>query len=70
MLAKGAYPIFDNVTAIFSASPVITRTATYLYACSKMIDDAFQGKEFLHDSRLMNPTSISLANHIVDIEAG
>jgi O-acetylhomoserine/O-acetylserine sulfhydrylase-like pyridoxal-dependent enzyme len=72
MLAKGPYPIFDNVTAIFSATPVITRTATYLYACSEWIDDAFQGKEFLHEiySRLMNPTSISLANHIVDIEAG
>ena len=72
MLAKGPYPIFDNVTAIFSSSPVITRTATYLYACSEWIDDAFQGKEFLHEiySRLMNPTSISLANHIVDIEAG
>lgn len=72
MLAKGPYPVFDNVTAIFSASPVITRTATYLYACSEWIDDAFQGKEFLHEiySRLMNPTSISLANHIVDIEAG
>ena len=72
MLAKGPYPIFDNVTAIFSATPVITRTATYLFACSEWIDDAFQGKEFLHEiySRLMNPTSISLANHIVDIEAG
>ncbi len=72
MLAKGPYPIFDNVTAIFSATPVITRTATYLYACSEWIDDAFQGREFLHEiySRLMNPTSISLANHIVDIEAG
>ena len=72
MLAKGPYPVFDNVTAIFSATPVITRTATYLFACSEWIDDAFQGKEFLHEiySRLMNPTSISLANHIVDIEAG
>src|SRR5258708_11637091 len=72
MLAKGPYPIFDNVTAIFSATPVITRTATYLYACSEWIDDAFQGREFLHEiySRLMNPTSISLANHIVDIDAG
>ncbi|HET7537398.1 MAG TPA: PLP-dependent transferase [Candidatus Didemnitutus sp.] len=71
-LAKGPYPIFDNVTAIFSANPVITRTATYLYACSEWIDDAFQGKEFLHEiySRLMNPTSISLANHIVDVECG
>lgn len=72
ILAKGPYPIFDNVTAIFSATPVITRTATYLYACSEWIDDAFQGKEFLHEiySRLMNPTSISLANHIVDVECG
>jgi len=72
MLAKGPYPVFDNVTAIFSATPVITRTATYLFACSEWIDDAFQGREFLHEiySRLLNPTSISLANHIVDIEAG
>ncbi len=70
--AKGPYPIFDNVTAIFSATPVITRTATYLYACTEWIDDAFQGKELLHEiySRLMNPTSVSLANHIVDLEAG
>jgi O-acetylhomoserine/O-acetylserine sulfhydrylase-like pyridoxal-dependent enzyme len=69
---KGPYPLFDNVTAIFSATPVITRTATYLYACTEWIDDAFQGKELLHDiySRLMNPTSVSLANFIVDIEAG
>ncbi|MFI5357480.1 MAG: trans-sulfuration enzyme family protein [Opitutales bacterium] len=72
MLAKGPYPVFDNVTAIFSANPVITRTATYLYACSEWIDDAFQGKELLLEiySRLMNPTSITLANHIVDIECG
>ncbi|HVT73822.1 MAG TPA: PLP-dependent transferase [Lacunisphaera sp.] len=72
VLAKGPFPVFDNVTAIFSANPVITRTATYLYACSEWIDDAFQGREFLHEiySRLMNPTSISLANHIVDVEAG
>ena len=71
-VAKGPYPIFDNVTAIFSATPVITRTATYLYACTEWIDDAFQGKELLHEiySRLMNPTSVSLANHIVDLEAG
>ena len=70
--AKGPYPIFDNVTAVFSATPVITRTATYLYACTEWIDDAFQGKELLHEiySRLMNPTSVSLANHIVDLEAG
>lgn len=69
---KGPYPIFDNVTAVFSATPVITRTATYLYACTEWIDDAFQGKELLHEiySRLMNPTSTCLANYIVDIEAG
>lgn len=69
---KGPYPLFDNVTALFSATPVITRTATYIYACTEWVEDAFQGKEFLHEiySRLLNPTSISLANHIVDIEAG
>ena len=71
-LAKGPYPIFDNVTALFSATPVIARTATYLYACTEWIDDAFQGREPLLEvySRLLNPTSISLANHIVDIECG
>ena len=70
--AKSAYPIFDNVNAIFSATPVITRTATYIYACGEWISDAFKGKEMLLDiySRLLNPTSISLANHIVDIETG
>jgi len=71
-LAKGPYPTFDNVAALFSATPVITRTATYIFACTEWIDDAFQGREFLHEiySRLLNPTSIALANHIVDIEAG
>ncbi len=71
-LAKGPYPIFDNVTAIFSATPVIARTATYLYACTEWIDDAFQGREMLLEvySRLLNPTSVSLANHIVDLECG
>ena len=70
--AKGPYPIMDNVTALFSANPVITRTATYVFACNEWIDDAFKGKEFLHQiySRLLNPTSISLANQIVDLEAG
>ena len=70
--AKSSYPIFDNVNAIFSATPVITRTATYIYACADWISDAFEGKEMLLDiySRLLNPTSISLANHIVDLEAG
>ncbi|WP_416306300.1 trans-sulfuration enzyme family protein [Neptunicella sp. SCSIO 80796] len=71
-LVKGHYPLFDNVTALFSANPVIVRTATYVYACTEWIDDAFQGKEFTHQiySRLLNPTSISLANAIVDLEAG
>ena len=71
-LAKGPYPTFDNVAALFSATPVITRTATYIFACTEWIDDAFQGREFLHEiySRLLNPTSIALANHIVDLEAG
>ncbi|MCW5765945.1 MAG: PLP-dependent transferase [Phycisphaeraceae bacterium] len=71
-VARGPYPIFDNVTALFSAKPVITRTATYIYACSEWVDDAFQGKELMLEvySRLLNPTNVSLANHIVDIEAG
>lgn len=70
--AKGPYAVFDNVTAIFAANPVIARTATYIYACAEWIEDAFQGKELLLEiySRLLNPTSISLANHIVDLEAG
>ncbi|MCS5558036.1 MAG: PLP-dependent transferase, partial [Oceanospirillaceae bacterium] len=64
--------MFDNVTALFSATPVIVRTATYVYACTEWVDDAFQGKEFTHQiySRLLNPTNISLANAIVDMEAG
>ncbi len=72
ILARGPYPIFDNVTALFSANPVIVRTATYIYACTEWVDDAFRGREFLHEiySRLLNPTSVSLANHIVDVEAG
>jgi cystathionine beta-lyase/cystathionine gamma-synthase len=70
--AKGPYALFDNVTAIFSANPVIARTATYVYACAEWIEDAFKGKELLLEiySRLLNPTSVSLANHIVDLEAG
>lgn len=72
MRAKGNYPIFDNVTAVFSATPVITRTATYIYACAEWIEDAFKGRELLLEiySRLLNPTSLALANHIVDMEAG
>lgn len=71
-MAKGAYPIFDNVSALFSATPVITKTATYLYACTEWIDDAFHGREMLLEvySRLLNPTSTALANHIVDLECG
>jgi cystathionine beta-lyase/cystathionine gamma-synthase len=70
--SKGPYAIFDNVAAIFAANPVITRTATYIYACAEWIQDAFQGRELLLDvySRLLNPTSIALANHVVDLEAG
>ncbi len=72
LTAKGPYPIFDNVTAIFSATPVIARTATYVFACAEWIDDAFRGKELMLEiySRLLNPTSVSLANFIVDLEAG
>ena len=70
--AKGPYALFDNVSAIFSATPVIARTATYVYACAEWVADAFEGKEFLEQiySRLLNPTSVSLANYIVDLEAG
>ena len=70
--SKGPYPLFDNVTALFSATPLVTRTATYLFACTEWIEDAFQGREPLHEiySRLLNPTSISLANHMIDVECG
>jgi cystathionine beta-lyase/cystathionine gamma-synthase len=70
--SKGPYPLFDNVTALFSSTPVITRTATYIYACTEWVEDAFTGREPLHEiySRLLNPTSISLANHVVDLECG
>lgn len=71
-LPKGPYPVFDNVTALFSAKPVVTRTATYIYACAEWVADAFEGKEMLLEvySRLLNPTNVTLANHIVDVEAG
>ncbi|MBY0406313.1 MAG: PLP-dependent transferase, partial [Rickettsiales bacterium] len=70
--AKGPYAVFDNVTAIFSATPVIARTATYIYACTEWIADAFEGKELLLEiySRLLNPTAVALANYVVDLEAG
>lgn len=71
-VGKTHYPLFDNVTALFSATPVVVRTATYVYACTEWVDDAFQGKEATHQiySRLLNPTNISLANAIVELEAG
>ncbi len=71
-LAKGPYPVFDNITAIFSATPVIARTATYIYACAEWIEEAFRGRELMLEiySRLLNPTSISLANYVVDLECG
>lgn len=71
-VGKVHYPLFDNTTALFSATPVIVRTATYIYACTEWVDDAFQGKEATHQiySRLLNPTNISLANAIVELEAG
>ena len=71
-VAKSHYPLFDNTTALFSATPVIVRTATYVYACTEWVDDAFQGKEATHQiySRLLNPTNISLANAVVELEAG
>ena len=64
LCAKGAYSIFDNVSAIFSANPVIVRSATYIYACTEWIDDAFKGKELLHQvyTSLLNPTSTTPAN--------
>lgn len=70
--SKGPYAVFDNVAAIFSANPVIARTATYIYACAEWIQDAFEGRELLLEiySRLLNPTSIALANQIVELEAG
>ncbi|MDT8436177.1 MAG: PLP-dependent transferase [Gemmatimonadota bacterium] len=72
LTSKGPYPIFDNVTALFAANPVIVRSATYIYACTEWVTDAFEGKELLLEiySRLLNPTSISLANFIVDVECG
>ena len=69
---KGDYPLFANVGALFSATPAIVRTATYLYACTEWVEDAFKGMESTHPiySRLLNPTSISLSNTIVALEAG
>lgn len=71
-LAKGAYPLFDRVPMLFGANPPIVRTATYVYACTEWIDDAFHGRESTHPiySRLLNPTSLALANTLVELEAG
>ena len=69
---KGDYPLFANVGALFSATPAVVKTATYLYACTEWVEDAFHGKESSHPiySRLLNPTSIALANTITALEAG
>lgn len=69
---KGEYPLFANVGALFSATPAVIKTATYLYACTEWVEDAFNGKESTHPiySRLLNPTSIALANTVTALEAG
>lgn len=71
-VVKGDYPLFANVGALFSATPAVVKTATYLYACTEWVEDAFHGKESSHPiySRLLNPTSISLANTLTALEAG
>ncbi|MRI35277.1 Cys/Met metabolism pyridoxal-phosphate-dependent enzyme [Endozoicomonas sp. OPT23] len=70
--AKGDYPLFANVGALFSATPAVVKTATYLYACTEWVEDAFTGRESTHPiySRLLNPTSIALANTVTALEAG
>ncbi len=70
--AKGDYPLFANVGALFSATPAVVKTATYLYACTEWVEDAFTGRESTHPiySRLLNPTSIALANTVTSLEAG
>lgn len=69
---KGEYPLFANVGALFSATPAVIKTATYLYACTEWVEDAFKGQESSHPiySRLLNPTSIALANTMTALEAG
>ena len=69
---KGDYPLFANVGALFSATPAVVKTATYLYACTEWVQDAFTGRESTHPiySRLLNPTSIALANTVTALEAG
>ncbi|WP_237276489.1 aminotransferase class I/II-fold pyridoxal phosphate-dependent enzyme [Tenacibaculum ovolyticum] len=70
--AKGPMPLFNNIAALFSATPVIARTSTYDYSCTEWIDDAFNGKESIHHiySRSLNPTSMALGTHMVHLEAG
>lgn len=52
LYAKGPYPVFDNVTAIFAANPVIARTATYLYAFASSAEvDAFVKECYLDTHR-------------------
>ena len=69
---KGEYPLFANVGALFSATPAVIKTATYLYACTEWVEDAFNGKESTHPiySRLLNPTSMALASTVSSLEAG
>ena len=71
-VVKGEYPLFANVGALFSATPAVIKTATYLYACTEWVEDAFKGQESTHPvyTRLLNPTSIALANTITTLEAG
>ncbi|CAL2085362.1 PLP-dependent transferase [Tenacibaculum sp. 190524A02b] len=70
--AKGPMPLFNNIAALFSATPVIARTSTYDYSCTEWIDDAFNGKESIHHiySRSLNPTSMALGTQMVHLEAG
>lgn len=70
--AKGPMPLFNNIAALFSATPIIARTSTYDYSCTEWIDDAFNGKESIHHiySRSLNPTSMALGTHMVHLEAG
>jgi hypothetical protein len=57
---QGPYPIFDNVTAIFSATPS-SPDATYLYACTEWVEDAFGARAAARDLlATAEPTSISL----------
>src|SRR2546428_172625 len=65
-------PRRNSTQAADIPSLVAEQLATYIYACAEWIQDAFEGKELLLEiySRLLNPTSIALANQIVELEAG